>query len=106
MSRIHLIHEQMKDYEIEQVNKYLKGEHVHSKRGRYEREHVTSCLINAIEDECGIHAKGIEVGSIHINRYKREKKRVAKYWAEVRLGKRTDTRRGFDKERKKLRNEQ
>ena len=100
MNRMQLIHEQMKDYEIGQVNRYLKGEHVHNKRGRYERDHVTSCLIHAIEDECGIHTKGIEVGAIHINRYKREKKRVSKYWAEVRAGKRTDTRRGFDKERR------
>ena len=101
MNRIQLIHEQMKDYEIEQVNRYLRGDHVHSKRGRYEREHVTSCLIHAIEDEYGIHTKGIEVGWIRLGQYKRETKRREKYWERVRKGETTDTRRSFDKERRK-----
>ena len=100
MSRLETILEQMKDYEIDQVNRYLKGEHVDYRRGRFERDHVTWCLIAAIERECGIHAKGIEVGSIHLTRYKREIKRRKKYWERVRKGETTDTRRGFDKERR------
>jgi hypothetical protein len=100
MSHIEKMMEEMVDYEIDMVNRYINGEHVHPKRGRFERDDVTACMTMAIERACGIHQKGIEVGSFHFARYKREKKRVERYWADVRAGKRTDTRRGFDTERK------
>lgn len=99
MSVLRKAMDEMLDYEIDQVNRYIDGEHVHYKRGRYERWHVAACLRGAIERTCGIHPKGIEVGSFHFARYKREVKRREKYWAEVRAGKRTDSRRGFDRER-------
>lgn len=100
MNRLERIREKMLDWEIDQVNRYLKGEHVHYKRGRYERWHVAACLVCAIERECGIHAKGIQVGSIHLSRYKKEVKRIKKYWDRVVAGKSTNSQRGFDKERK------
>jgi len=100
MNRLELIREKMKDWEIDQVNKYLKGEHVHYKRGRYERQHVAACLTSAIETECGIHSKGISVGTIYLDAYKKEVKRRKRYWDRVQAGETTDTQRGFDKERK------
>jgi len=99
MNRFERMREQMQDWEIDQVNRYLKGEHVHYKRGRHERWHVAACLTGAIERECGIHAKGIEVGSIHLGAYKKEVKRIKRYWDRVVAGESTDTQRGFDKER-------
>jgi hypothetical protein len=91
--------EQMQDWEIDQVNRYLKGDHVHYKRGRYERQHVAACLTNAIRTACGIHAKGISVGTIYLGAYKKEVKRIQRYWDGVVAGESTDTQRGFDKER-------
>lgn len=99
MNRLERIREQMLDWEIDQVNRYLKGEHVHSKRGRHERWHVAACLVGAIERACGIHTKGISVGTIHLGAYKKEVKRRKKYWDRVIAGESTDSRRGFDKER-------
>lgn len=58
-NRFQRMRDEMKDWEMDQVNRYLKGEHIHYKRGRYERQHVAACLTNAIETACGIHAKGI-----------------------------------------------
>lgn len=92
--------EQMQDWEIDQVNRYLKGEHVHYKRGRYEREHVTACMRGVIERACGIHAKGIEVGAFYIGRYKREVRRKKRYWDRVIAGLTTNTQRGFERERR------
>lgn len=99
MSRLERMREEMKDWEIDQVNRYLKGEHVHYKRGRYERQHVAACLTGAIERECGIRSKGISVGTIYLNAYKREVKRIKKYWDRVVAGESTNTCRGFDRER-------
>lgn len=100
MNRLQRIREHMKDWEIDQVNRYLKGEHVHYKRGRYERQHVACCLTSAIENECGIHAKGISVGTIYLGAYKKEVKRRKRYWDRVLAGETTDSQRGFDRERK------
>lgn len=99
MSRFQLMREQMQDWEMDQVNRYLKGEHVHHKRGRYERWHVAACLTGAIERECGIHARGIEVGHISFGDYKREVRRRKRYWDRVVAGQTGNTQRGFDKER-------
>jgi hypothetical protein len=91
--------EEMKDWEIDQVNRYLRGEHVHYKRGRYERQHVAACLTGAIESECGVHAKGISVGTIYLDAYKKEVRCIKKYWDRVVAGESTDTRRGHERER-------
>jgi len=99
MNRLQRIREQMRDWEIDQVNRYLRGEHVHYKRGRYERQHVAACLTQAIEDECGVRAKGIEVGHIYLDAYKREVRRKNKYWDRVVAGESTNTQRGVDRER-------
>ena len=99
MNSLQRIREEMRDWEIDQVNKYLKGEHVHYKRGRYERQHVAACLTGAIERECGIRAKGISVGTIYLSAYKREVKRIKRYWDRVVAGESTDTRRGHERER-------
>lgn len=80
MNRLERMREEMKDWEIDQVNRYLKGERVHYKRGRYERQHVAACLTSAIESECGIHSKGISVGTIYLGAYKKEVKRIKRYW--------------------------
>ena len=101
MSRLQLFHEQMKDWQIEQVNRYLKGEHIKSSRGtRREREDVTYYMIDVIESECGIHSDGIPVGEIYPSRYKREKKRRERFWKKVNAGKIIDSRRGYDKYRR------
>lgn len=99
MNRLERMREEMQNWEIDQVNRYLQGEHVHYKRGRYERRHVAACLTGAIERECGIHAKGISVGTIHLGAYKKEVKRIKKYWDRVIAGESTNTQRGFEKER-------
>lgn len=99
MNRLGRMREEMKDWEIDQVNRYLKGDHVHYKRGRYERQHVAACLTSAIESECGIHTKGISVGTIYLGAYKKEVRRIKKYWDRVVAGESTNTQRGFEKER-------
>ena len=93
--------ENMIDREIEQVNKYIAGEHVMLSRGtRRERENITAIMMMLIEKGCGIHTDGIDVGTINIAGYKREKRRREKYWKKVNAGEITDTRRGFDKYRR------
>jgi hypothetical protein len=82
---------------INTVNDYIKG-----KKNRNGESHVRCLMMIIIERECGIHRKGIEVGSISFTRYKKEVKRREKYWAKVRAGEITDTRRGFDRERGEL----
>ena len=100
MNRFERMREEMKDWEIDQVNRYLKGEHVHYKRGRYERQHVACCLTSAIERECSIHAKGISVGTIYLGAYKKEVRRIKRYWDRVVAGESSNSQRGFDRERK------
>jgi hypothetical protein len=99
MNRLERMREEMRDWEIDQVNRYLRGEHVHYKRGRYERQHVAACLTGAIESECGIHAKGISVGTIYLSAYKREVRRRKRYWDRVVADESIDTRRGHERER-------
>ena len=71
-----------------------------TKRGRYERQHVAACLEGAIERECGIHARGIEIGHIHFKAYKKEVRRRKKYWDRVARGESTHSQRGFARQRR------
>ena len=96
-----LARNQMLDYTIEYVNRFVKGERVFKSRStRREREDVSYSMIQLINDACGIHSDGISFGEIYPARYKREKKRRERYWKKVNDGKITDSRRGYDKYRK------
>ena len=93
--------ESLDDYLILMVNKYIQGEWIHKSRTvRRECEDVSYSMIHLINDACGIHSDGIELGEIYPARYKREKKRRKRYWKRVNDGKSTDTRRGFAKYRR------
>lgn len=86
--------QQLYDSMREDVNRYIQGER--PKRGE---QNVRCSMMMVIEKACGIHQKGIELGRIDTGRYKREVRHKKKYWAKVRSGEITDTRRGFDTER-------
>ena len=86
---------QIQDSLVQEVNDYI----VDGKRNSRGEPNVRFAMIMAIEDECGIHPKGIEVGHIEYGRYKKEIRSRKKYWNRVKKGETTNTQRGYDKER-------
>ena len=93
MNRFEII-EAMEDYMINEVNEYIQG-----KKNWRGEQHVRAGMRMVIEGACEIYSKGIEIGSIHFSRYKKEIKRRKKYWGRVRCGETIDSRKGFEKER-------
>ena len=86
---------QLNDYWIQEVNDYI----VEGKRNSRGEPNVRFAMIMAIEDECGIHPKGIESGHIEFGRYKKEIRSRKKYWDRVKKGETTNSCRGYEKER-------
>ena len=100
--RIDIIRTELVDYQIGIINRFINGERVFkSHTTRREREDVSYSMIHLINDVCGIHSDGIPVGEIYPSRYKREKKRREKYWKKANAGKIIDSRRGYDKYRRR-----
>ena len=75
MSNIQRMLEELNDSTISNVNRYIKGEHVHYRRGRYEREHVTAMMMILIEHNLPIKRTGSEVAIFYFGMYKREMQR-------------------------------
>ena len=90
-----MIFEDYSDLLIKEVNDYI----VKGKKNKRGEENARAAMILAIEKACRIHPKGIEVGQIDYERYKKEVRRRKKWWDRVRSGDATDSRNGFKWER-------